>query len=191
MPRRAGPGLDRKTVVQAAAELVDTIGGEQLTLALLASHLGIRTPSLYNHVAGLIGLRRDLAVLCTQELLSRLQWATIGKSGDKAIAALACAYRAFAKEHPGRYTCTLQSAEPTDRELQEAQHSVVELVLVVLRSYGLSGDDALHAVRGLRSMVHGFVSLELAGGFELPLDLGESFRRLTQIFIDGIRLSSK
>jgi hypothetical protein len=56
-----------------------------------------------------------------------------------------------------------------------------------MRPYGLTGEDAVHAVRVLRSAMHGFVSLELMGGFGLPLNLDESFRRLIQMFIDGLR----
>ena len=48
-------------------------------------------------------------------------------------------------------------------------------------------EDGLHAVRGLRSVVHGFASLEVAGGFGLPLDLDESFRRLVEMFIGGLQ----
>jgi AcrR family transcriptional regulator len=187
MPRRAGPGLDRSTVVQAAAELVDSIGVDQLTLAQLAEHLGIRTPSLYNHIAGQSGLRRELTLWCVKELLGRLHRATVGKAGDEALVALAHMYRAYAREHPGRYTCTQLPAGPTDSELQEAQQEVVEVALAVMRPYGLTGEDAVHAVRVLRSAMHGFVSLELMGGFGLPLNLDESFRRLIQMFIDGLR----
>ncbi len=42
--------------------------------------------------------------------------------------------------------------------------------------YGLTGDDAIHAIRGLRALMHGFVSLEAAGGFAMPQDLDESYR---------------
>ena len=191
MPRRAGPGLDRSAVIQAAEELVDVIGIDQLTLSQLAEHLGIRTPSLYNHVAGLPGLRRELALRCTQELLARLQWATIGKTGEEAIIALGQAFRAYAREHPGGYACTHQPADPSDHELQDVQQRVVDLVLVLLKPYGLSGDDALHVVRGLRSAIHGFISLELMGGFGLPLDLNESFRRLLKTLTDGLQRSSE
>jgi len=63
----------------------------------------------------------------------------------------------------------------------------VGIVRAVLAGYGLEGDDALHATRGLRSLLHGFVSLETGGGFGLPLDLDESFRRLLQVFMAGLR----
>src|SRR5438128_11655467 len=95
-------GLDHATVVEAAAKLVDEEGLEQLSLGRLAERLGVRTPSLYNHVAGLPGLKRDLALYCLRDLLDRIQRATIGKSRGEAILALADAYRAYARQMPGR-----------------------------------------------------------------------------------------
>ena len=57
----------------------------------------------------------------------------------------------------------------------------------MLAGYGLTGDDDIHAIRGLRALMHGFVSLEAAGGFAMPLDLDESYRRLVAGFGDTAR----
>jgi AcrR family transcriptional regulator len=178
--------LDRGAVVRAAADLVDADGLENLTLAALAARLGIRTPSLYNHVTGLAGLRRDLALLAVCDLHERLARAAIGRAGDAAIIACADAYRAFAHEHPGRYAASLRAPAPDDGEFQAEAAAVVEIIVAVLAFYGLHGDDAVHAVRGFRSILHGFVALEAAGGFELPLDRDESYRRLVRVYIDGL-----
>jgi AcrR family transcriptional regulator len=173
-------------VVRAAAALADANGVEVPTLGELAAHLGVRTPSLYNHIAGLDGLRRDLALLGVRELNARLSRAAIGKAGDAAITAFANAYRAFAHAHPGLYAATQRAPGPDDDELHAAADDAVETIVAVLAAYGLEGDDAVHTVRALRSFLHGFVSLETGGGFGLPLNLDESFRRLLQIFIDGL-----
>ena len=183
-------GLDRAAVVQAAAKIADTSGLERVTLTDVAAHLGVRTPSLYNHVAGLPGLRRDLALLGTRELSARLSRATIGKSADQAVFALAEACRAFVMAHPGLYAATVRSVrllDQPDPELEAAQRETVEIMLAVLASYQLADDAALHAVRGLRSVIHGFAALEAAGGFGLPLDIDTSFRQLVQIYIAGLR----
>jgi AcrR family transcriptional regulator len=188
MPPKAG--LDHAAVVQAAAALADTAGLGQLTLADLAARLGVRTPSLYNHVAGLPGLRRDLALLGTRELCARLSRAAIGKSGDAAVQAICQAYRAFVNERPGLYAATVRSSllsDHPDPELNSAQQDTVDVVVMVLSAYDLSGADAIHAVRGLRSVVHGFATLEASGGFGIPLDLDISFQRLIQIYIAGLR----
>ena len=188
MPPKAG--LDHAAVVQAAATLADTAGIGQLTLADLAAQLGVRTPSLYNHVAGLPGLHRDLALLGTRELAIRMGRATIGKSGDTAVHALCRAYRAFVNERPGLYAATVRSGLLTDQpdpELNAAQKDAVEIVLMVLSAYQLSGPYAIHAARGLRSLVHGFATLEAADGFGIPLDLDTSFEQLVQDYIAGLR----
>ena len=64
--------------------------------------------------------------------------------------------------------------------LAAAEERVVQIALVLVASFGIEGKDAVHIVRGLRSAVHGFAALEVAGGFGIPLDLDESFRRLIQ-----------
>jgi len=184
MSRRAG--LDHEAVVEAAAKLVDEEGIDQLSLGRLAERLGIRTPSLYNHVAGLPGLKHDLALYCLRDLLAHITRVTIGKSRAEAIIALADAYRSYARQTPGRYMLTQQAPDPGDQELIAVAQQVVDVVRAILEPYRLSDEDAIHAIRGLRSIVQGFVSLEVAGGFGLPLDLEASFHWLINVFVAGL-----
>lgn len=183
-------GLDKAAVVAAAAELINSEGIEALTLGRLAERLGVRTPSLYNHVDGMPGLYRELALMNVRLMGARLGEAAMGRSGPEAVMAVAQAYRAYIKESPGLYMASLRAAgtrAPVDTELQAAEEQVVKIAMAVVASFGLSGEDGLHAVRGLRSIVHGFATLELAGGFGLPLDCDESFRRLVSLFIRGLQ----
>ncbi len=184
MSHRAG--LDQASVVEAAVKLIDEEGIEQLSLGRLAERLGVRTPSLYNHVAGLPGLKHDLALYCLHDLLNLILRATVGKSRAEAIFALADAYRAYAQEAPGRYALTLQAPDPNDQEVQAIAQRLVDVVRAVLAPYRLSEEDAIHAIRGLRSIVHGFISLEVAGGFAMPVDLDASFHWLINLFISGL-----
>jgi AcrR family transcriptional regulator len=188
MPRRAG--LDKAMVVQAAADLANAEGVDALSLGRLAERLGVRTPSLYNHIDGLPGLYRELSLLNTRKLGERLGNAAIGKAGPDAVMAVAQAYREHIKESPGLYMASLRAAgnqEPAGVELLAAEDRVVQIGLAVVASFGLSGEDGLHAVRGLRSVIHGFATLEVAGGFGLPLDCDESFRRLIAMLIAGLQ----
>ena len=188
MPRRAG--LDRALVVRTAADLVNREGPAALSLGRLAEQLGVQTPSLYNHINGLPGLLRELALLNARLLGECLTSAAIGKSGTDALAAIAQAYRNYIKENPGLYMASLRPSgtqEPADAELAAAEEQVVRVVLAVVASFGLQGEDALHAVRALRSMVHGFASLEISGGFGLPLDCDESFRRMVNMLVRGLQ----
>lgn len=188
MAHRAG--LDRAAVVQAAARLVDEEGVEQLSLGRLAERLGIRAPSLYNHVAGLPGLRHELAVYCARELLAHLTRATIGKARAEAILALADAYRAYARDYPGRYALTLQAPPADDTQMAAVAQELVEVVRAILRPYDLGDENTIHAIRSLRSIVQGFVSLEVAGGFAMPINLDDSFHWLITLFVEGLQRSA-
>ncbi len=188
MPRRANSiPLDRATVVRAAVALADAMGLEQVTMADLAEHLKIRPPSLYNHITGFAGLRRELALLGQRELVERMGKAVMGKSGDDAVTALAYAYRVFVNEHPGLYSATISAPAPDDVELQTVAQELIDIILKVLAAYNLHDDGALHVVRMLRSIVHGFATLENAHGFELPLERDETFQRLINMFLMSIR----
>ena len=189
MAHRAG--LDRAAVVEAAARLVDEEGVEQLSLGRLAERLGIRTPSLYNHVAGLPGLRHELAVYCARDLLAQLTRATIGKARSEAILALADAYRAYAREYPGRYALTLQAPPAADTQMAAVAQELIGVISAILRPYNLGDEKTIHAIRSLRSIVHGFVSLEVAGGFAMPVNLDDSFHWLITLFIEGLQRSER
>lgn len=187
MPRL---GLDKTAVVEAAAAILNAEGVGALTLNRLAQELGVKPPSLYNHIDGLAGLQRELALMNARALGERFTRAAIGQSGPAALIAVARAYRAYIKESPGVYLASLRSSgaqQPVDAELSAAEEPSLRVALAVIASFGLSGNDALHAARGLRSLVHGFATLEIAGGFGLPLDLDESFDRLLQMFVRALQ----
>lgn len=187
-------GLDRNAVVQAAAALVNAEGLEALSINRLARTLGVKAPSLYNHIGGLPGLRHELALLGLRTLAERVGEAALGRSGSEALLAVAGAYRDFIKESPGAYAAGLRASgnqEPVDEDLRLAEERVLHIVLRIIQSFALVGDDAIHAARGFRSLVHGFATLEISGGFGLPLDLDDSFNRLIHMLILGIQQQSK
>lgn len=177
-------------MVDAAARLVNVEGAEALSLSRVANELGVRTPSLYNHVDGLSGLQRALALRNAQMLATTFADAAIGKAGEDAVVALAQSFRDYIKANPGIYLVSQRVTElvkPEDAELIVAMDRSVQIVTTVMASFGLTGDDALHAVRALRATVHGFATLEVAGGFGLPLDCDESFCRLMRMLIRGLQ----
>lgn len=182
MPRR--PLTSREAVVDAAAAIVDRDGPEALSLARVAGAVGVRAPSLYNHLGGLEDLRGALRLRALEMLERRLQQAAVGRAGRDALASLATAYRDFAHAHPGLYPLTLRAGGDAPRGARDADAAdaaaerLVQVVLSVLAGYRLEGDAALHATRALRSSLHGFVALESAGAFGLPLALDDSFRRI-------------
>lgn len=180
MPRA---GLSPDRVVDAAAELADEIGLQQLTLAALAERLGVRQPSLYKHIDSLAGLRRSISLQAKHELGDVLIRAAVGRSGSDAIHSMSRAYRAWGLLHPARYTAAQWIAGPHDEEDAAASLAAIQIIADVLTAYELEGDDAIDAIRAFRSTLHGFVSLEAAGSFGLDVDIDRSFDRLVRGFV--------
>jgi len=182
MPRA---GLNRAAVVDAALAVLDAGGADALTLAAVAAHTGVATPSLYKHVRGLGALRELVAVRVLDELASACERAAMGRSADDALAAVLHAYRRYAVEHPHRYAA-LPQQPGTEPELVRAGDRAVAVFLAVLRGYRIEGADAIHVTRGLRAAAHGWVRLELGGGFGLPEKLDDSFQLLVDTLIAGL-----
>jgi len=168
-------------VVDAAVELVDEQGWPALTLAAVASRTGVAAPSLYKHVRSLEALQQKVAARATAELAQTLTRSVAGRSGEEALRCIADAYRDYALAHPGRYPLTQRVPDPRDPEHVAAGEEAVQAVFAALRGYGLDGEEAIHATRAARSALHGFVSLEIDGGFGLPLDVRHSFDRLVSM----------
>jgi len=186
MSPRPKIGLELTTILEEAGEIADQKGMNEVTLATLAKKLGIRPPSLYNHFDGLPGLKKELAIYGINMLYEKLAHAAIGFSGEEALLAVSQAYVNFARVHPGIYEATLLAPDLEEKKIQQAGAKIVDLTVLLLQTYKLEEDLAIHAVRGLRSILHGFSSLEQKGGFKLSLDLNESLKIIIRSFLKGI-----
>jgi AcrR family transcriptional regulator len=175
-------GLNPERVAAEAAAVADEVGLDRLTLAAVAQRLGVSLPSLYKHVRGLDGLRRDLSVLSVREVTGVLAAAAVGRSGRDALVAIAAAYREYARAHPGRAAATVRAPDPDDAEYLEVAAGAVQVLRAVLAGCGVGEEDAVDAIRCLRAAMHGFAVLERAGGFGLPDSVDATYVRL----IDGL-----
>jgi AcrR family transcriptional regulator len=178
-------GLDVAKILKVAIDIADREGCESVTLATVSQKIGVRSPSLYNHIGGLPDLRKKLAFHGLTELHKRMSASVSKKSRHEAIHALADAYLSFAREHPGVYELTL-APDLNDRDIQDASENIVKVAVSAFKTFDLTEEECLHAVRGIRSLLHGFASLEKNQGFGLPLSLSESFEKLIHAFLSGI-----
>ncbi len=180
-------GLTREQVVEAAAEIADRDGLDTLSLASVASTLGVRSPSLYSHVDGLAGLRRQLSIHASDLLTAEVTNCVARLESTEALRAIAMQLRSFAHRHPGLYSSFLPAPTPEDDpEVAAALARPVSLVGSVLTGMGIDPATVVPLIRALRASVHGFVHLELSGGFGLPDDVDDSFTTTIDLVIDAI-----
>lgn len=121
-------GLTPERVAAEAAAVADEVGLDRLTLARVADRLGVTLPSLYKHVRGLDGLKRDLPVLGVRELTSALSRAAVGRAGRDALHAIADAYRDYATAHPGVAAASVRAPNPGDAEHLAAGDAVLAIL---------------------------------------------------------------
>ncbi len=176
-------GLDFNRIIQTAAKIVDDEGVEAITLANLARKLSVKPPSLFNHINGLPSIKRELSLYGLKLLFAKLEIAIQDKQKDVALLAMANAYVEFTREHPGLYEMTIQAPEKNDQEIVKVSSDIIDLIIQVLNDYDLEKDTMIHTIRGLRSILHGFASLEQKGAFGMPINTEESFNFLIKTFI--------
>ncbi len=180
-------GLTLEQVIEAAAEIADRNGLDALSLASIASTLGIRSPSLYNHVDGLAGIRRQLSIHASSLLTAELANSVEGLESTQALRAIAEQLRSFAHRHPGLYDSFLPAPSPQeDPEVAAALAQPTAVVGSVLAEMGVDPATMIPLIRALRASIHGFVHLELRGGFGLPDDIDNSFTTTIDLVIEAI-----
>ncbi|GHF67146.1 transcriptional regulator [Streptomyces mashuensis] len=170
-------GITAARLTEAAAAMADEAGLEKVTLSALARHFGVKDASLYSHVRNLRDLHVRIALLASEEMTGRIAAAVAGRSGKEALVAFADAYRDFALERPGRYAATQLQLAPEEVADSVGFRRSVELTYGMLRAYGLAEPDLTDAGRLLRSTFHGYVHLELSGGFGHTRPVRESWAR--------------
>ncbi len=184
MAARAGLTVD--AVTDAAVDLADAVGFEQVTVSALARRLRVQPASLYAHVRGTDDLRTRISVRALEELGDALSMALAGRSGREAVQALVGAVRGYADAHPGRWAAT--QARVDLAQAGAAGTRVSALMRGALHGYGLAPDEQAHAVRLVGSTVNGFVRLQANGGFDHSTpDAETSWRRVTDALDAALR----
>lgn len=170
--------------------LADTEGIQELALGRVADDLGVQASALYNHVDGLDGLRHDVAVQALANLAGCLRDAAVARAGVDALRSVAHAYRRFAVDQPGQYASTLLPPPDADDQLMDDNRAIIDLFVQILRGFDLTGEQAVHTARALRSAIHGFVALEAIDAFDQPHPADDSFDVLIDLIVAGATAAS-
>lgn len=183
--------VDRERLIEAAAGIANRDGLDGLSMNALADALHVRPPSLYSHVEGIGDVKRLLALHGLALMNEQLTHAALGKAAENATRAMLHAHRAFVARNRGVYAAMLPTPPADDREWTEAKSRVSATMQTALEGYGFSRVEKIHAMRGLRSLAHGFASLEMSGALKNPVDRKDSYDWLVSIFLAGLAEMSR
>ena len=82
--------LSRDAIVNAALAFLDREGWDALTINALATQLGTKGPSLYNHVQSLEDLRRTVRMRVIRDIIGMLNAVGDGRTRDDAVVTICC-----------------------------------------------------------------------------------------------------
>jgi hypothetical protein len=148
------------------------------------------TGEMEHHLADRIStipeMRRFLAVKGYRELRHLIETSIAGKSGADAVRAAMISMRRYALDRPGMSAATFRNPEVDSPEWRTAQMELAGIIFTVFLQLGIKGENALHALRILRSFVRGFVLHEMGASFLEPLEHDQSYSIGIEIFIEGL-----
>jgi AcrR family transcriptional regulator len=178
--------LDRDELIRVAADIADRDGWLHLTMSSVAKQVNRHVTSLYGHVDGIDGLRREVQRLALTELGDRCWAAALGRSGADALGALLDVYREYTREHPGR-SAALFDVDMQDEEVLELGRRLAEPFLVTLRSFGVDEDQLLSTQAIISVSVRGFGVAESSGRFARRVEADSAFAQMRALFIGALQ----
>ncbi|WP_249027300.1 TetR/AcrR family transcriptional regulator [Amycolatopsis lexingtonensis] len=162
-----------REIVRAARELLEEEGPEALSMRRVADRVGIRASSIYEHLRDKQALEAALISLGFEEQAELFAQAVEGS--DDPLAALAAAYRDFARRHPHLHR--LMTERPLRRDLLAPG---VEAAAAQPLLDATGGD--VEQARAFWAFAHGMVVLELNQRFPPGADLTTTWRNGIEAF---------
>jgi AcrR family transcriptional regulator len=155
--------LSGAAVLAAAADLVEKQGYYRLNISSLANALGVKPPSLYNHVSGIEDVWKQLALMLLSRMENAVRNAAVGRSEEDAVREIAHTYRRFANKHGELYRVFTNAASIDGGS---ALGLLANTLRQVLQPFGLAHANETDFIRIFHAGLHGFVALESAGFFK-------------------------
>lgn len=179
-------GLTREIIVAEAVAYIEENGQPVVSLHEIARRLGIKTPSLYNHIKSTKELQHEIFKYAIDRFVSNQLSATKNKKKDDAVIAFAEAYHSFAIANIGLYRLVMSI--PSDDRGKEMAVPLLDAVVSILSDYNLTDETIAHWQRVFRAILHGFISEEELGYFYYynTIDLNKSRDIAVQCFLDGL-----
>lgn len=181
-------GLERNKIIAHAAQMANETGLDQVSLKVLAQELGVKSPSLYNHIKGLEDLKRGIMLYGWRQMTERIGTSVIGVSGHEAIRNICYAFYEYATENPGIFNAMLWYNKYEDEETNDVTGELFGVLFEITASLHISEENCNHFIRTLRGLLQGFSMLVINGAFGNPVSIAESFEISVKVMIEGMKV---
>ena len=179
-------GISKTQVIDAAEQILTEKGNiADISLSEVADKTGIRVQSLYAHVDGMNGLRREIALRSLNQLAHTVTDAALGRSGLTAVEAILQAQLTFAITRPGSFAATIHPPGD-DQELRDAIAAVQRPLDLVLERLGITDPEKTHWTRLVLSSIYGYSLLSRDQQLTLPISPENSSQYLVSVLVSQL-----
>lgn len=183
MPRT---GLSKEEIVEKAAMLANEKGLSYLSITTLAEYLGIKKPSLYNHIKTIEDMHRNLMIYGWKEVSDEIVKGIDFSDEKKNLAEYGRRFYRFAVDNPGVFEAMLWYNKYKDTELEEATEGVYAFFFEQTDRMNIGREKANHLLRTYRAFLEGFIMLVIHNAFGNPISIKESFDISLNVLIQGM-----
>jgi AcrR family transcriptional regulator len=183
-PAPARTSLD--AIVAAGRAILESDGLPAVTMNRVGAAVGVRAPSLYKRVADRDALIRAISDGVVADLSSAIAHATESDDPRADLHTAARAYRAFVHRNPNGYRLLFADI-PAAARPDPATVAASGLPIVRAMAQLIGEAKALEGARTMVAWAHGFVSMELAGGFRLGGDVDAAYAFGIEALLAGVR----
>lgn len=178
--------VTKAAVIEAASDIADKDGLNNVSLKAVAEKLNIRTPSLYNHIESLDDLLREVAHKGMRTMNDRMTQVAIGTFGDTAIKSVSIEYLNYMIEHPGIYETIQWATWHGTEETGEIFGNYISLLTTLIRSCNFKPDYTNEILNLLTGILHGYTTLQLRYAFVDPDKVRKELRDTIDTVLLGI-----
>lgn len=177
--------INAEGIIETAIHMIEANGVDNLSLSKLAGELGVSAPSLYRYFNSKTALLQAINENTSARLIGSLEPALAsGGTAHERIMQVARLYWDYAFAHPQTYgllfTNTIDDLRPDE---QAAEQGVLPYQALMAEISGK--EQSLAAMRGFMALIHGFVTLVLAGQFRRGGDLDVAFEASVAAYLRG------
>lgn len=190
--REVGREFQRRNIIEATIKVLRAEGAAAVTTRRIAQELDCSTKVIYT----LFGGKEGLADALYREGFGRLHAQIVGvqpvENPATYLRGVANAYRQFALENPHEYGVmfgeSIPQFKPNAESLAVSIHIFMDIVQVTMTLPGQDEDSPEYVIKAFWALLHGMMSLHLAGHLHDPD--AAVFDYAVRIFITGLFPSS-
>ena len=178
--------MSKEEIIQKAAQLANEKGLSYVTVTTLSNYLGIKKPSLYNHMKTIDDVVKSIMIYGWRCVSEDILVGISDENPGENLKNYAKAFYRFAIDNPGIFEAMLWYNKYESEDLSTTTEGLYKFFFEQTERLGIEKSLANHFLRTYRSFLEGFIMLEIHHSFGNPISISESFEISLDVLLKGM-----